>query len=119
MSACFWWNDCKEDFTCKQDWHTGWDWTTGRNRCPAEAPCRKWTDLFPTAQIMCEKIWSDSYSYTTLSNTSGRCMQLWFTGPNPNRKVAEYYINHASSQPAATVTLLVLLAMMSSSVFLP
>ncbi|NP_001135337.1 folate receptor precursor [Salmo salar] len=112
-----WWDDCKDDFTCKQDWHYGWDWTTGRNRCPAEASCRKWTDIFPTAQIMCEKIWSDSYNYTNLPKSSGRCMQLWFTGKNPNEKVAEYYLNHAPWQRVTPTTLL-LLATMSLSVVL-
>ncbi|KAL0973483.1 hypothetical protein UPYG_G00204530 [Umbra pygmaea] len=103
-----WWSDCKNDFTCKQNWHKGWNWTTGHNQCPAGAACRKWTDFFPTAQIMCEKIWSDSYSYTTLSKTSGRCMQLWFTGLNPNKKVAEYFLNHAAWQRTTTSTLVLL-----------
>uniref|UniRef100_A0AAY4EMM0 Folate receptor-like domain-containing protein n=2 Tax=Denticeps clupeoides TaxID=299321 RepID=A0AAY4EMM0_9TELE len=98
-----WYDDCKNDFTCKQNWHKGWNWSSGINKCPDGAQCQKWTAIFPTAQSMCELIWSHSYKYTTLSNSSGRCMQLWFTPPNPNRKVAEYYLNHA--QPAtATMT---------------
>jgi hypothetical protein len=66
---------------------------------------------------MCEKIWSDSYSYTNLPKSSGRCMQLWFTGKNPNEKVAEYYLNHAPWQRAIPASLL-LLATMSLSVVL-
>ncbi|KAJ8368093.1 hypothetical protein SKAU_G00081210 [Synaphobranchus kaupii] len=93
-----WWNDCKDDFTCKENWHKGWNWTSGHNECPAKAECRKFTEVFPTAQSMCEKIWSKSYKYTTYTKTSGKCMQMWFPqGPNPNRKVAEYYLNKAPS----------------------
>ena len=68
--------------------------------------CRKWTDVFPTPKSMCEGIWSKSYLYTTLSKTSGHCMQLWFTGENPNKKVAEYYLNHATWQRLPLSTLL-------------
>ncbi|KAG9335265.1 hypothetical protein JZ751_005445 [Albula glossodonta] len=95
-----WWNDCKNDFTCKENWHTGWDWN--RNRCPQGAMCKKFTDIFPTPQSMCEKIWSNSYKYTTYTRDSGKCMQMWFSeGENPNRKVAAYYLNRASSQGLA------------------
>ncbi|XP_051963655.1 folate receptor [Xyrauchen texanus] len=88
-----WYEDCKDDLTCKDNWHKGWDWSTGTNHCPDDAPCSPWADIFPNAQSMCEKIWSNSYKYTTLSKDSGRCMQMWFQPPNPNKKVAEYYLS--------------------------
>ena len=75
----------------------------GTNRCPVDAKCTKWTDFFPTPKSMCEDIWSRSYKYTKLTKASGQCMQLWFTGPNPNTKVAEYYLNGASKHQSFTV----------------
>ncbi|XP_076831815.1 folate receptor [Brachyhypopomus gauderio] len=97
-----WYNDCKDDHTCKDNWHKGWNWTTGINQCPRNAICRKWSEVFPTPQSMCEKIWSNSYKYTDLTRDSGRCMQMWFSGPNPNRKVAEFYLNRAPRTAAMT-----------------
>lgn len=99
-----WWEDCKNDFTCKSNWHVGWDWSSDTNQCPNGSKCTKWTDIFPTAQFMCEEIWSNSYKYTTLSKTSGRCMQLWFNGTNPNKKVAEYYLNGAEQHQSFALT---------------
>uniref|UniRef100_A0A3Q3WG09 Folate receptor-like domain-containing protein n=1 Tax=Mola mola TaxID=94237 RepID=A0A3Q3WG09_MOLML len=93
-----WWEDCKNDITCKTDWHKGWDWSSGINKCPAGSKCRKWTDVYPTPKSMCEQIWSNSYLYTTYSKTSGLCMQVWFNGTNPNKKVAEYYLNNKAQQ---------------------
>ncbi|KAF4085701.1 hypothetical protein AMELA_G00098030 [Ameiurus melas] len=103
-----WYNDCKYDVTCKENWHKGWNWTSGTNRCPAGAQCQKWTDVFPTAQSMCEKIWSNSYKHTTYTKDSGRCMQMWFTGQNPNTKVAEFYLNQGSRTETAMITSLTL-----------
>ncbi|KAK3531877.1 hypothetical protein QTP70_033966, partial [Hemibagrus guttatus] len=112
-----WYNDCKNDITCKENWHKGWNWTSDTNHCPVGAQCRKWTDVFPTAQSMCEKIWSNSYKYTMYSRDSGRCMQMWFKGENPNKKVAEFYLNHGSRTETAmmtsfTLSLVVLLSML-------
>lgn len=129
-----WWEDCKDDFTCKTNWHKGWDWSsgnyehtfdvhvtqrdlsvftfphTGINKCPTHRQCRKWIDVFPTPKSMCEQIWSNSYLYTTHTKTSGRCMQLWFTGKNPNKKVAEYYLlNDVQRQRSFKFTALLLL----------
>ncbi|XP_018604164.1 folate receptor [Scleropages formosus] len=90
-----WWEDCKDDHTCKENWHVGWDWSTDVNRCPEGTQCKKFSEIFPTAQSMCEKIWSRSYKYTTYTKDSGKCMQMWFSeGDNPNKKVAEYYLNN-------------------------
>ncbi|XP_017345945.1 folate receptor isoform X2 [Ictalurus punctatus] len=103
-----WYNDCKNDVTCKENWHKGWNWTSGTNHCPAGAQCQKWTEVFPTAQSMCEKIWSNSYKYTTYTKDSGRCMHMWFTGQNPNTKVAEFYLNQGSRTETAKITSLTL-----------
>ncbi|XP_048838205.1 folate receptor [Brienomyrus brachyistius] len=102
-----WWEDCKGDFTCKENWHVGWNWTTGRNRCPSGSTCQLFSTVFPTAQDLCEKIWSNSYKYSTYTKGSGRCMQMWFSeGTNPNKQVAEYYIRNVSPVMVATTALL-------------
>ncbi|KAG7470916.1 hypothetical protein MATL_G00118870 [Megalops atlanticus] len=112
-----WWNDCKNDFTCKDNWHKGWDWTTGRNECPTGTQCKTFTDIFHTAQNMCETIWSNSYKYTTYTKDSGKCMQMWFTEvPNPNKKVAEYYLNKAPSV-SVPASLIILPALFSMQLF--
>ncbi|KAA8593985.1 hypothetical protein FQN60_004819, partial [Etheostoma spectabile] len=92
--------------------------TNGINKCPEGSKCRKWTEVYPTPKSMCEEIWSNSYLYTTYSNTSGRCMQLWFTGKNPNREVAEYYLNKAQQHQSFALTTLLLLAFASFSVMM-
>ncbi|XP_066555312.1 folate receptor [Amia ocellicauda] len=111
-----WWKDCKLDFTCKENWHKGWDWSSGINQCPIGTKCQKFTDIFPTPQSMCEKIWSNSYAYTTFKRGSGRCMQMWFNGSNPNKAVAEYYAAKAPSSnlPVFLPLLSVLLALFLS-----
>ncbi|XP_030601067.1 folate receptor isoform X1 [Archocentrus centrarchus] len=111
-----WWEDCKNDFTCKTDWHKGWDWSSGINKCPESSKCRKWTDVFPTPKAMCEQIWSNSYMYTTFTKTSGRCMQLWFNGTNPNKKVAEYYLNNGPQQQSSALPMLLFVAVTAFSV---
>ena len=117
MEDCHsWWEDCKNDYTCKSDWHKGWDWSSGNNKCPKNSECRIWTEVYPTPKAMCEQIWSKSYLYTTDTKTSGRCMQLWFTGPNPNKKVAEYYINNAQQHKSFTLSMLLFLAVALFSV---
>ncbi|KAF3847860.1 hypothetical protein F7725_020888 [Dissostichus mawsoni] len=107
---------CKKHFTqdtcfyeCSP--HLGpWIQDVSINKCPEGSMCRKWTEVYPTAKSMCEQIWSKSYLYTTLPNTSGRCMQLWFTGANPNKKVAEYYLNNAQQHQSFALTTLLLMA---------
>ncbi|XP_042190612.1 folate receptor isoform X1 [Callorhinchus milii] len=87
-----WWTDCKEDFTCKENWHKGWDWSSGINKCPENTECRKFTDVFPSPADFCEKVWSNSYKYTSYDRGSKRCVQLWFEGNrNPNKEVARFY----------------------------
>lgn len=84
----------------------------GTNKCPEGSKCSKWTDVFPTPKSMCEQIWSQSYVYTTYTKSSGRCMQLWFTGANPNRKVAEYYLNNSKGSQSFSPTMLLFLTVM-------
>ncbi|XP_068791552.1 folate receptor alpha-like [Struthio camelus] len=76
-----WWEDCKDYVTCKENWHKGWNWATA--------------DL-------CEKIWSNSYKYTTERRGSGRCIQMWFDPAqgNPNVLVAKYYAWKRRASPA-------------------
>ncbi|KAM3616559.1 uncharacterized protein V6R79_019886 [Siganus canaliculatus] len=111
-----WYEDCKDDFTCMTNWHKGWNWSSGVNQCPEGNTCKKWTEVYPTAKSMCEEIWSNSYLYTDYTKDSGRCIQLWFNGTNPNQKVAEYY-SSAHQQQGSTLTAL-LLAVLSFSVIM-
>ncbi|XP_056298113.1 folate receptor isoform X2 [Pseudoliparis swirei] len=113
-----WWEDCKNEYTCKSNWHKGWDWSSGINKCPEGSKCRKWTQVFPTPKAMCEQIWSRSYVYSPLPRSSGRCMRLWFDGPNPNRQVAEFYLNGARRHRGAALTALLLPAVASLSVMM-
>ncbi|XP_062983976.1 folate receptor alpha-like [Elgaria multicarinata webbii] len=103
-----WWEDCQNDFTCKDNWHTGWNWTTGINRCPKGSMCQAMKRLFPRPKDLCEKIWSNSYKYTTLTRDSGGCIQMWFntTRGNPNVAVAQYYAKAATPLPWALPVLL-------------
>ncbi|XP_056410477.1 folate receptor alpha-like [Hyla sarda] len=88
-----WYNDCSNDYTCMDNWHVGWNWTNGMNKCPTGKSCQKWSDVFPSAKDFCEKVWSNSYKYTSYTRDSGRCMQLWFENGDvtPNVNVAQYY----------------------------
>ncbi|XP_054020831.1 folate receptor gamma [Dryobates pubescens] len=97
-----WWEDCKDFVTCKENWHKGWNWATGTNRCPWGAMCRPFKEVFPHPKDLCEKIWSHSYSYTTLQRGSGRCIQMWFDPAqgNPNVVVAKYYAWKRRTSPA-------------------
>ncbi|KAJ3590310.1 hypothetical protein NHX12_008263 [Muraenolepis orangiensis] len=110
-----WWEDCKNEHTCKNNWHSGWDWASGINQCPQDAKCQKWTDIYPTPRSMCEQIWSKSYLYTEHAKDSGKCMQLWFNQTNPNRKVAEYYLNRGSVTHTHHSLYLVTLALLSAT----
>ncbi|XP_018430905.1 PREDICTED: folate receptor beta-like [Nanorana parkeri] len=83
--------------------------SAGRNKCPVGKPCRKFTEVFPSPKDLCEKIWSNSYKYTTHKRGSGRCMQLWFQGDNPNVAVAKYYADRRSSAHTPRPGLLALL----------
>ena len=84
---------CHRPFLLLLSWFNASPPPTGINQCPQNAHCKKWTEVYPTAKSMREQIWSKSYLYTELTKESGKCMQLWFTGTNPNKKVAEHYLN--------------------------
>ncbi|XP_072256336.1 folate receptor alpha-like [Pyxicephalus adspersus] len=106
-----WYDDCSNDYTCMENWHVGWNWTTGKNKCPIGKPCRKFTDVYPSAKDFCEKVWSNSYKYSTYKQGSGRCMQVWFdpSTPNPNVAVAKYYADRLNSAETPRLGLLALL----------
>ncbi|XP_068120723.1 folate receptor gamma [Hyperolius riggenbachi] len=104
-----WYNDCSLDFTCMDNWHSGWNWTSKVNQCPRGKSCQKFTEVFPTAKDLCEKLWSNSYKYTEDKRGSGLCMQMWFEGDNPNVKVAKYYADLLNSAESLCLHLLVLL----------
>ncbi|XP_069748306.1 folate receptor gamma-like [Narcine bancroftii] len=115
-----WWNDCQNDITCKSNWHYGWDWSSGINTCPENSKCRTFAKVFPTPKDLCEKLWSNSYTYTSYDRGSGRCISMWFdasTNPNPNTEVARYYAvqmglisSSCSCSPGLLLPLLLLLA---------
>uniref|UniRef100_A0ACB8FF23 Uncharacterized protein n=1 Tax=Sphaerodactylus townsendi TaxID=933632 RepID=A0ACB8FF23_9SAUR len=104
-----WWQDCKDQMTCKENWHKGWDWSSGTNECPHGSPCRPWILVFPQPKDLCEKIWTNSYQYTTFPRGSGRCIQMWFdpNDGNPNEAVAKYY-SRAGKDLAACLPLALL-----------
>ncbi|KAG8431344.1 hypothetical protein GDO86_019018 [Hymenochirus boettgeri] len=109
-----WYRDCRLQYTCMDNWHTGWNWTSGTNQCPTDKPCRLLADVFPTAKDFCEKVWSNSYKYTTMKRGSGQCMQIWFDvgngNVNPNVAVTKYYADKLNSAGDTRVGLLLVLA---------
>ncbi|KAM4796196.1 folate receptor gamma-like [Rhinophrynus dorsalis] len=104
-----WYDDCKFDYTCMENWHVGWNWTSKTNMCPTGTMCRRFFQVYPTAKDFCEKVWSNSYKYTTDVRGSDRCMQMWFDGRNPNVKVAKYYADLLNSADPVHARLLLLL----------
>ncbi|XP_075824116.1 sperm-egg fusion protein Juno isoform X1 [Microtus pennsylvanicus] len=95
-----WWKDCSSSYTCKSNWRSGWDWSQGKNRCPVQAPCRPFSDVFPTPTDLCEKIWSNAFKASSEHRNSGRCLQKWFepTQGNPNVEVALHFASSASAR---------------------
>ncbi|KAM7338043.1 hypothetical protein ACRRTK_004162 [Alexandromys fortis] len=95
-----WWEDCSSSYTCKSNWRGGWDWSQGKNRCPVQAPCRPFSDVFPTPTDLCEKIWSNAFKASSEHRNSGRCLQKWFepTQGNPNVEVALHFASSASAR---------------------
>lgn len=73
---------------------------TGKNRCPVQAPCRPFSDVFPTPTDLCEKIWSNTFKASPERRNSGRCLQKWFepTQDNPNVEVALHFAGSASAR---------------------
>ncbi|GAB1602882.1 folate receptor gamma-like, partial [Argonauta hians] len=81
-----WWDSCKDDETCSENWMRGFNWTTGENTCPTGSKCRKFSEVFKTANNFCEKVWD--HSWKVVSNKL--CFVLWFdeNKENPNYAVA-------------------------------
>lgn len=75
---------------------------TGKNRCPVQAPCRPFSDVFPTPTDLCEKIWSNTFKASPERRNSGQCLQKWFepTQDNPNVEVALRFAGSAGSASA-------------------
>ncbi|XP_062822897.1 folate receptor alpha-like [Anolis carolinensis] len=101
-----WWEDCKDDYTCKENWHKGWDWSTKVNQCPVGSSCQPWRLVFPHPKDLCEKIWTNSYQFTSWTRGSGRCIQMWFDASqgNPNVAVAEFYANAGQASSIVPLT---------------
>nr|CAB3246746.1 folate receptor gamma-like [Phallusia mammillata] len=114
-----WFNDCKDDYTCKDNWAVGWDWSSGTNVCPADKPCKKFSEIFTSATEMCETIYPDDFKVTT----NGPTMVLWFLGDtNPNDAVAAYYATEMNLRCGAgklidNIVLTTLMAIISLAFF--
>ncbi|KAK7496522.1 hypothetical protein BaRGS_00012174 [Batillaria attramentaria] len=88
QSACSsWWQDCKHDLTCLDNWAEDFDWSTGINTCPAGKPCKKFENIFGSAQRFCEGLWNNSFKVVSDEED---CFRLWFSAddPNPNDAIA-------------------------------
>ncbi|XP_005084100.1 sperm-egg fusion protein Juno [Mesocricetus auratus] len=93
-----WWEDCSSSYTCKSDWLSGPD-SSREKSCPVPAPCRPFSDYFPTPADLCEKIWSNTFKASPERRNSGRCLQKWFEPAqgNPNVDAALHFANSASA----------------------
>ncbi|XP_035210051.1 folate receptor alpha-like isoform X2 [Stegodyphus dumicola] len=87
-----WFEACKDDFTCAYNWPRDFKFSKGHNTCKEKAKCNTFKQVYETAKDFCENVWDDSWVYTPDDQP---CMRIWFNGSsvNPNRKIAEYYIN--------------------------
>ncbi|ETE58075.1 Folate receptor alpha, partial [Ophiophagus hannah] len=102
----------------QQGGQPGWAWsrwpqTQSENRqCPVGTMCQKMKRVFPNPQDLCEKIWSNSYKYTTLSRGSGLCIQMWFdpANGNPNDAVAKHYASSGETLAFHSALTLLLLS---------
>lgn len=80
-----WFNACRFDYTCVSNWPRGMNFTKGVNRCPNNAKCLTFDEVYINAKNFCEQVWDFSWKYT--SDTQS-CMRLWFNGTkgNPNER---------------------------------
>lgn len=86
-----WFNDCKNDFTCAYNWPRDFKFSAGYNSCKEEQKCITFETMYKTAKDFCENVWDESWKYTPDDEP---CMHVWFDGPkNPNKRVAEIYID--------------------------
>uniref|UniRef100_A0A8C4VID9 Folate receptor-like domain-containing protein n=1 Tax=Gopherus evgoodei TaxID=1825980 RepID=A0A8C4VID9_9SAUR len=110
---------CKED--CEESSHSlltaALSPSPGTNWCPHSSTCQLFKYVFPRPTDLSEKIWSNSYKYTTEHWGSRRCIQMWFdpANGNPNMAVAKYYAqNRRDASPAPRAVLLLLPAALLS-----
>ncbi|GFT85496.1 folate receptor alpha [Nephila pilipes] len=85
-----WFNACKNDLTCAYNWPRDFKFSKGRNSCKDK--CKTFRSFYSSAKEFCENVWDNSWLYTPDSEP---CLHINFDGSsgNPNRKVAEYYID--------------------------
>ena len=87
----YWFADCRNDFTCAYNWPRDFKFSQGLNTCKDELKCMTFQDMYKTAKDFCENVWDESFKYTSDDKP---CMHIWFDGPeNPNKGVAEFYID--------------------------
>lgn len=105
-----WWEACKDDLTCTDNWPVNMKFNSSGNHCPKGAKCQTFEKIYKTAKDFCEKVWNYSWKYTE----NGACMRIWFNGSagNPNRRVAEVYVDqllNSSSYPTKSLLLVIFL----------
>ncbi|XP_067143349.1 folate receptor gamma-like [Centruroides vittatus] len=110
-----WWKACKNDYTCVDNWSLKFKFIKGVNHCPNNTKCETFEEVFKTAKNFCEKVWDHSWKYTE----SGGCMRIWFNGSagNPNRRVAEVYVDQLLSSSSCNCCSLLLILLLLVLVF--
>ena len=79
-----WFDACKDDLTCAKNWLTDFNTTGPGNANTCKNPCRNFSDYYSGGKDLCESMWGSSFVYKETD-----CLQLNFTGPNPNDKLVE------------------------------
>lgn len=107
-----WWDDCKTAYTCVRNWAKHFTWTqidnttttnnnnsnsTRRNVCPDETTCQPFYKIYFDAKDFCETIWDNSWLVVP---DDEKCIQFEFQQPNPNKLVAEWYLQTSESTDA-------------------
>ncbi|KAF8792359.1 folate receptor alpha-like [Argiope bruennichi] len=87
-----WFKACRDDFTCAYNWARDFKFSKGHNTCLEGAKCTTFRNVYSTAKEFCENVWDQSWLYTPDTEP---CMHIQFdaSAGNPNRAVAEHYIN--------------------------
>lgn len=87
-----WFEACKDDYTCAYNWPRDFKFNKGHNSCKKESKCITYKEMYQSSKNFCENVWDNSWVYTSDDKP---CMQMWFdvNTENPNREVAEYYID--------------------------
>ena len=93
-----WFDACKEDLTCAKNWLTGFNITAdGVNTC--KQPCRNFSDYYSDGKDLCENMWGSSFMYKETD-----CLQLNFTGPNPNNELVKKLFGENENKPKSAVS---------------